>query len=148
MFTNPIIFIIISSTGEKMEDTITCPKCNTRVSVKELRADKTGLSWICSNCYSRQHAKEPKKESIVTERLRSMAEERTKKPTVTERPIANESGIRKLSSYKCTACNYKFESTTYKLGKMCPYCSRVGYVERVKTASEILKEIDDVPDFS
>ena len=132
-----------------MEDTITCPKCNTKVSVKELRADKTGLQWICVDCYSKQHSKEPKKESIVTERLREKyIQEKSTKQFVREPVYSNEPQIKKLASYKCTACNYKFESTTYKLNKMCPFCSRKDTVEKVKTASEILKEIDDIPDFS
>ena len=130
-----------------MQDIVTCPKCNTKISVKELRADKTGLQWICLNCYSRQHSKEPKKESIVTERLKERyTTEKLNKP-VKKEPVF-ESQIKKLGSYKCTACNYKFESTTYKIDKVCPFCSRKGTVEKVKTASEILREIDDIPDFS
>ncbi|MEK6861181.1 MAG: hypothetical protein AABY07_04360 [Nanoarchaeota archaeon] len=131
-----------------MEGTITCPKCNSKISVKELRADKSGTQWICVGCYSRQHLKEPKKESRVTEKLKEWHSERTAKPAVTEQPVSKESKIKKLSSFKCTSCNYKFESSVFTLDKMCPFCSRKGNIERVKTASEILREIDDIPDFS
>lgn len=130
-----------------MEDQITCSKCNLKVSVKDLRADKSDLQWICASCYSRQHSKEPKKESVVTERLKTLSEERLKKPKIDGEVLSNESKINKLSSYKCTACNYKFESKAYKLNKMCPFCSRKGTVERVKLASEILKEIEDFTDY-
>ncbi len=125
-------------------DTITCPKCSTSTQIKDLRADKTGRGWVCINCYNRQHSKNTKDEPLPKPRsFFFKASEKPKEPT--ENLINRE--IKKITSYKCTGCNYKFETAQKALDKQCPYCGRYGCIEKIKTAAEILQAVDGMPDY-
>ena len=45
-----------------------------------------------------------------------------------------------MTKFICKACNYRFEA---KEAKDCPYCGK-GSIEREKSASEILEEIEEI----
>ena len=118
---------------------ITCPNCKEKAYRKDLRADKTGSFWICANCYNKQHSKTTKQENVIKERLMALKE--SEKPVIRTN-FEDLDSVNKIRSYKCNACNYKFESATFKLDKMCPFCGRAGRVERVKSTSQIIKEVE------
>ena len=121
-----------------MEPLVTCTKCSTNVPVKDLRADKTGRGWVCIACYNRQHNKISHQDILQKPQT-------VKKQEPPEVPQNKEP--RKISSYKCVGCKYKFESSVNALDKQCPYCSRLGTIEKVQSASEILNSIRDMPDY-
>ena len=126
-------------------ETVTCQKCSASTHVKDLRADKSGRGWLCINCYNRQHNK-------VSLRDEPLPKIKTITPIKEERVVTNDPNllsreIKKIGSYKCTACGYKFETSQGALNKQCPYCSRYGNIEKVKTAEEILQSVNNMPDF-
>jgi rubrerythrin len=47
-----------------------------------------------------------------------------------------------MESYICSNCRYKFK--TSKTPRSCPYCDKVGVLEREKSASEIVDEIQSL----
>lgn len=44
--------------------------------------------------------------------------------------------------YQCDACGYEFKA--YHMPKVCPYCGKAGKVKPVKTAAEILEEVENM----
>ncbi len=46
---------------------------------------------------------------------------------------------------KCTVCGYSFD-VQKRIPKDCPYCGRQNTLRRVKTAEEILREVDELTD--
>ncbi len=106
-----------------MNEIITCDSCGKKVTPSQLRADKTGKSWICLDCYKKQHnivskPREPMYEGVELKR--------------------KEPGEKK--KYICQACNYKFESAIFKEGKICPYCGKSGAVTKIIPTAQIIQE--------
>ena len=108
-------------------DLISCKSCKKQVSVSQLKADKTGRGFVCLDCYNKQHSK-VEKPSKVEEMYEGIETREIKRPNYTKR------------GYRCYACNYKFESFSFKEGKMCPYCGRSNTVVKVIPTSQIIKE--------
>jgi len=50
----------------------------------------------------------------------------------------------KMTNYVCNICNYKFSSAKPIPPKRCPYCSAEGSVKAEATASDLLKEVQDL----
>lgn len=49
-----------------------------------------------------------------------------------------------MTNYICNSCNYKFTSSKPVPPKKCPYCSSPGSVKAEATASDLLKEVEDL----
>lgn len=126
-------------------ETVTCPKCSASTHVKDLRADKTGRGWLCINCYNRQHNKSTLRDEPLP-KLRATTQIKENRPLTNATELINRE-IRKIASYKCAACSYKFETAQTALNKQCPYCGRYGNIEKVKSAEEILQSVSSMPDF-
>ncbi|MFC1685659.1 hypothetical protein ACFLZZ_01395 [Nanoarchaeota archaeon] len=47
-------------------------------------------------------------------------------------------------AYVCNQCNYKFTSSKPFPPKKCPYCSVAGSVKAEVSASDLLKEVEDL----
>ena len=108
-----------------MEETLKCKSCNNRVSISDLKADKSGSGWVCLDCYKSQHPEiyKPQKPLKL-------------KP---EQPIQQR--LQKVKYY-CTECGYKFYKEIIKDKKYtgkCPYCSTYS-VRQEKDADTILRE--------
>lgn len=43
--------------------------------------------------------------------------------------------------YQCEACGYEFDAT--RMPKLCPYCGKENSVKPLKTATDILKEVNE-----
>ena len=48
------------------------------------------------------------------------------------------------TTYVCNNCNYKFNSSKPVPPKRCPYCSAASSVEAEATASDLLREVEDL----
>lgn len=46
--------------------------------------------------------------------------------------------------YVCNNCNYKFDSGNPMPPKRCPYCSNPSSVKAEASASDLLKEVEDL----
>ncbi len=49
-----------------------------------------------------------------------------------------------MGTYICGNCNYKFNSDKPVPPRNCPYCGAKGTVEAEATASDLLKEVEDL----
>ncbi len=49
-----------------------------------------------------------------------------------------------MTNYICSNCNYKFNSNKTVAPKSCPYCGAIGKVGAEATASDLLREVEDV----
>lgn len=47
------------------------------------------------------------------------------------------------SQVNCSSCNYKFVPKTGKLPQRCPYCDRVGTLQKAKQMQDWLDEVDE-----
>jgi hypothetical protein len=47
-----------------------------------------------------------------------------------------------MTKYFCNSCNYQFEPKAGKVPRICPYCSKPGTVEKVKTTQDWLNETE------
>ncbi len=112
-------------------ETLVCKSCNKRVAIGDLKADKSGIGWICLNCYQGQHPDifKQQKPSIMPSR-----------PKIEQAPAQMQKPQK--VKYYCSDCGYKF----YKempIGRRytgkCPYCSTYSIREE-KDANTILNE--------
>ncbi len=48
-----------------------------------------------------------------------------------------------MTTYKfyCTSCNYQFAPKTEKLPKRCPYCDKVGTIEKASQMQDLIDEV-------
>ena len=114
-----------------MELSLVCKTCNKRVSIGDLKADKSGSGWICLDCYKGQHPLIYKPQK--PQKLRS-------------EPIQPISTKPQKVRYHCSECGYKFyKEEGVSLGKnqkypgRCPYCNLYS-VRQEKDADTILRE--------
>ncbi len=49
-----------------------------------------------------------------------------------------------MGAFVCNQCNYKFSSGRDVPPRRCPYCSAPGAVKQEATASDLLKEVEDL----
>ena len=108
-----------------MEYTVICKSCNNRVSIGDLKADKSGSGWICLDCYKGQHPQVYKQQKPL--RLRP-------EPVVQPKP--------QKVKYYCTDCGYKFYkdiNVGQKYQSKCPYCN-LYTIRPEKDADTILRE--------
>jgi len=49
-----------------------------------------------------------------------------------------------MGTFICNRCNYKFTSSRSTPPAKCPYCSEFGSVKPEATASDLLKEVEDL----
>ena len=49
-----------------------------------------------------------------------------------------------MVNYLCGNCNYKFTSNKTETPRSCPYCGAVGTVRAESSASDLLREVEDV----
>lgn len=49
-----------------------------------------------------------------------------------------------MTTYICSSCNYKFSSSKPLPPKKCSYCSNPGSVKAEASASDLLKEVEDL----
>ncbi len=94
------------------ESLIACSKCSTRVPLNDLKADKEGRKWVCTSCYSLQHPMHQKLRQPEKEFNNFKVESQNKK-----------------FKYQCASCKYSFTRNKEFQG-MCPYCSKLGTVEK------------------
>lgn len=94
------------------ENLISCAKCKSRVPLNDLKSDKEGKIWICTNCYSTQHQNLNSQRIVAEKTISQKIEDPTKK-----------------FRYKCTACKFGFSRNNEFKG-VCPYCSKLGTVEK------------------
>lgn len=107
-----------------MEATLICKSCNNRVPLSDLKADKTGLGWICLKCYQSQHPNIYKQQK---EKLLSRTEQITSK-------------LQRIKYY-CSECSYKFQKEGKYTGK-CPYCN-LYTIKEDKDAATLLREVTE-----
>jgi len=100
------------------ESLISCAKCKGKVALNDLKADKEGKAWICTSCYSIQHPNI----KIAQNPLSNIKKE------IQIKDIKLEDNNKKFT-YLCNACKFKFSRNTEFRG-MCPYCGKIGSVER------------------
>ena len=115
-----------------MDETLKCKTCGNRVSMSDLKADKSGSGWICLGCYKNQHPNIYKPEKIS--KIRTV-------------PLLPK--LQKVK-YHCAECGYKFykeistadlvKSQNQKYSGKCPYCNLYS-VKLEKDAETILKEV-------
>ncbi|MBI2508118.1 hypothetical protein HYV89_04140 [Candidatus Woesearchaeota archaeon] len=118
-----------------MIESLVCKSCNKRVTIGDLKADKSGSGWVCLNCYKGQHPdvfKPQRPVSVMaqtTQKLRQQPEQ-----AQVQRP-------QKVKLY-CVDCGYKFYKELFKgqkYDRKCPYCSTYS-VREEKDAETILRE--------
>ncbi len=122
-----------------MEDSLVCKTCKKRVSIGDLKADKSGSGWICLDCYHNQHPEiyKPQKSQQFQQYQKSRLEKAQQPQPVPLKP--------QKIKYYCSECGYKFykeETITGKSGKhpsRCPYCNLYS-VRQEKDADTILRE--------
>lgn len=126
-----------------MEYSLVCKSCNKRVSIGDLKADKSGSGWICLECYKGQHPQIYKPEKPPMSPMKPKLEQ-------VQPIIAKPQKIK----YYCSECGYKFykEESNINLGKnqkypgKCPYCNLYS-VRPEKDADTILRETIDETGF-
>ena len=121
-----------------MIESLVCKSCNKRVTMGDLKADKSGSGWICLNCYKGQHPEiyKPQKPSQISP---AQTQIMASKPRQGQAPMQQKP--QKVKLY-CTDCGYKFYKETVKGQKYagkCPYCSTYSIREE-KDADTILNE--------
>ncbi len=121
IFNNPFIYY------NSMEYSIMCKSCNKRVSIGDLKADKSGSGWVCLNCYKSQHPQIYKPQ----------------KPSLKLKPEPPKVKSQKIKYY-CTDCGYKFykDSSTKHTGK-CPYCNTYSIRQEKDAETWINETIND-----
>ena len=105
----------------EMEDsTIFCSQCKAKVSVRSVKANKTGTDWICMDCYNKEHKlkAEPQKPAWIKEEPKEDKKER---------------------KYYCTKCTYAFTKTGLFYGK-CPYCGRENTVKMENKGADWIED--------
>ncbi len=118
-----------------MDETIKCKTCGNRVSIADLKADKSGSGWICFSCYKNQHPNIYKPEKV------------SKIKTVPMQPMQLK--LQRIK-FHCGECGYKFykemsttdfaKSQNQKYSGKCPYCNLYS-VRPEKDADTLLNEV-------
>lgn len=117
-----------------MIESLVCKSCNKRVTMGDLKADKSGSGWICLNCYKGQHP-----DIYKSQKLSQISQIATSKQKQEQAPMQQKP--QKVKFY-CTDCGYKFYKETIKGQKYtgkCPYCSTYSIREE-KDANTILND--------
>ncbi|MEM3112800.1 MAG: hypothetical protein QXI33_00040 [Candidatus Pacearchaeota archaeon] len=51
-----------------------------------------------------------------------------------------------MAKYRCNHCNYIFASERKEPPNLCPHCGEIGYIEREKTAEDLIKDVTSIFD--
>lgn len=129
-----------------MEYSVVCKSCNQRVSIGDLKADKSGSGWICMECYKGQHPEiYPTQKPAVPQfkpRLEQTQAQHPAQLSIQPKPMKIK--------YYCSECGYKFYkeesgialSKSQKYPGKCPYCNLYS-VRPEKDADTLLRETID-----
>ena len=108
---------------------VPCKLCKTRIPVSDLRKNKEGI-YVCGNClnYGYQGMSELRSTSI------------TRQPFQTKQVSSKQEKI----AYLCNSCKFGFTKPLGSEDKNCPMCGKDFNVVRKQSASEILREVNDM----
>lgn len=110
---------------------VPCKLCKTKVPYTDLRRNKEGL-YVCSNCLNYGVHGIPE--------LRNVTETRNPLPSKVIRIDRSEERI----PYVCNSCKFSFTKPVSAEDKNCPMCGKDYNVQRKQSASELLKEVNDM----
>ena len=110
---------------------VPCKLCKTKVPYTDLRKNRDGL-YVCNNCLNYGVRGMPE--------LRSTQETRNPLPSRVVHIDRRDERI----PYVCNSCKFSFTKPIGAEDKNCPMCGKDYNVQRKQSASEILKEVNDM----
>ncbi|MEK6907247.1 MAG: hypothetical protein AABW45_01850 [Nanoarchaeota archaeon] len=110
---------------------VPCKLCKTKVSVSDLRKNKDGV-YVCNNCLNYGYSGMPA--------LREVTQTRNPLPSKVIKIDRSDERI----SYVCNSCKFSFTKPLSSEDKNCPMCGKDFNVQRKQSASELLKEVNDM----
>jgi len=114
---------------------VPCKLCRTRVHVSDLRRNKDGL-YVCPGCFSHGY--------LASDDILNLAPSRLKKEEIKKEAEIKKSRQEERVSYYCTNCKFSFTRSPNSENKNCPYCNKEYTVQRRESASDLLRNVDDL----
>jgi len=110
---------------------VPCKLCRTKVPYTDLRKNKEGL-YVCGNCLNYGIRGTPE--------LRRVTETRNPLPSNVIKMDRRDDKV----PYLCNSCKFSFTKPVGSEDKKCPMCGKDYSVVRKQSASELLKEVNDM----
>lgn len=113
--------------GFKLENNITCKKCDKKVPIETMQIDKYGEMMVCEECAGKQYKRKSRRKVTPDGGVIEMRPERGSL-AYSNPEIGRAQRLEKADqtiAYKCTYCSYEFERRkAFPFKGQCPYCNK------------------------